>query len=58
VARKNRKAGQADVQSQLPDTKGVNAKRDAGRIKGGAGAVVLTKGAGTGKFRKSRRAPE
>lgn len=52
------KAALAGTQSQLRDTKGVNAIRDARRAKGGAVPAVPTKGGGTGKFRKGRRAPE
>jgi hypothetical protein len=48
----------AAAQSQLRDAKGVNASRDALRPNGGAGVIALTKGMGTGKFRKSRRVPE
>jgi len=62
MAKKKKKASskpaQPGTQSQLRDTKGVNAARDAKRAKGGAGLVAPTKGAGTGKFRKGRRAPE
>jgi hypothetical protein len=46
------------TQSQLPDAKGVNPKRDARRRKGGAGVVSLPKGGSTAKYRKSRRVPE
>jgi hypothetical protein len=50
--------GLAGTQSQLPDSKGVNALRDAKRRKGGAGVVTMPKGGGSAKFRKARRVPE
>ena len=56
--KKNRKtAGRAGTQSQLPDSKGVNAGRDARRRKGGA-VVTVPHGGGSGTFRKARRAAE
>ena len=57
MATKNAKPAQPGTQAQLPDSKGVNAVRDAKRTKGG-GAAVPTKGQGTGKFRKGRRTAE
>jgi hypothetical protein len=56
--KKGKSAGQAGTQSQLRDSKGVNAVRDARRAKGGAGVAVPTKSAGSASFRKSRRSPE
>lgn len=50
-------AAQDGTKSQLPDSKGVNAARDAKRAKGAA-VVTSPKGGGTAKFRKSRRSPE
>jgi len=44
--------------AQLRDAKGVNAKRDARRRKGGAGVVTLPKGGSSAKYRKSRRVPD
>jgi hypothetical protein len=44
--------------TQLPDAKGVNAKRDGRRRKGGAGVVALPKSGGSAKYRKSRQVPE
>jgi hypothetical protein len=57
MATKKTKPAQPGTQAQLKDSKGVNAARDARRSKGG-GAAVPTKGQGTGKFRKGRRAAE
>jgi hypothetical protein len=51
------KPAQPGTQSQLRDTKGVNATRDARRTKGG-GAAVPTKGQGSAKFRRIRRTTE
>jgi hypothetical protein len=48
---------QDEIKSQLPDSKGVNAARDAKRAKGSA-VTTAPKGGGSGKFRKSRRNPE
>jgi hypothetical protein len=48
-----RKTRKAEIASQHPDSKGINAKRDANRATG-AGAVTMTKGQGTAKFRKTR----
>ena len=53
-----RRKAQAGTQSQLRDSKGVNAARDGRRTKGGAVAMVPTKSAGTARFRKGRRVPE
>jgi hypothetical protein len=58
MAKKNDMATGAGTQSQLPDSKGVNAARDALRPKGGAGVVTRPKGGGSAKFRKARRVPE
>jgi len=52
------KAADAGTQAQLPDSKGLNPRRDARRRKGGAGVVTPTKGRGTAKFRKARSVPE
>ncbi len=49
---KKRKA-KVSTASQHPDSKGINPKRDATRAKG-QGAATLTKGQGTGKFRRLR----
>jgi hypothetical protein len=54
----SKKAADAGTQAQLPDSKGVNAAKDARRRKGGAGVVTPTKGGGTAKFRKARSVPE
>ena len=50
-------AGRAGTQAQLPDSKGINPARDAGRRKGGA-VVTNPHGGGSGTFRKARRASE
>jgi hypothetical protein len=57
--KKNKKktAGRAGTQAQLPDSKGINPARDAGRRKGGA-VVTVPHGGGSGTFRKARRASE
>jgi hypothetical protein len=58
MAKKNDiSAAQDGTKSQLRDTKGVNAKRDAKRAKGAA-VVAMPKGGGSAKFRKSRRDTE
>jgi hypothetical protein len=58
MAKKNdSSAAQDGVKSQLRDAKGVNAARDAKRGKGMA-VLSAPKGAGSAKFRKSRRVPE
>jgi hypothetical protein len=55
--KKNKKTAEAGIQSQLPDSKGVNPARDARRRKGVA-VVTVPHGGGSGKFRKSRRNSE
>jgi hypothetical protein len=43
------------TRSQLPDSTGVNEKRDGRRKKGAGGVIPPHKGAGSGKHRRSRR---
>ena len=58
MAKKNADtAAQDGTRSQLPDSKGVNAGRDAKRGKG-VTVVSAPMGGGSGKFRKSRRSSE
>ena len=58
MAKKNDfNAAQDGIKSQLPDSKGVSAARDAKRAKGVA-VVTSPKGGGSANFRKSRRSPE
>ena len=57
MARKKKtgRAGDAGIQAQHPDSKGINPKRDANRGAGQAG-VTITRGQGTAGFRKRRKA--
>lgn len=49
---------EVSVKTQLPDSSGLNEKRDGRRKKGGAGAVPPHKGSGSGKHRRGLRSVE
>ena len=53
--KKTGRSGDAGVKAQHPDSKGLNANRDAKRGAGQA-AITVTKGGGTSGFRKRRKA--
>lgn len=54
----NKRGSQASTRSQLPDSTGVNEKRDGVRKKGSGGAMPPHKSAGSGKHRRGLRSVE